>query len=505
MLEQKMNLPLTEYLNLRNVWFVWFACFAIVSLLNFSCLFNQPYWDDILGLHNQAIFLADNHFDIAKLWAPGQQYSDGGSNIYRLGMMPFFYGVLYSILKPEYVHLTGHLFNIACLSIAFSLFFMILRKYLPPWTALLWCIAALCEPVMAGRTAGLGQESPLIALAAAAIYCIAFQRIWLALIFILTASFIKPTAGLLTFAAAAWLLAGGLMSRRLFIERFRGRWMQYLIGSIAVSLIIAGMSAYILNAEPYESSPSLNFLCNKALFVFSNLLPVQTILMAGVIVTAVTSTWRLRVKKVLWKDWISFYLLILLAGFWLAFILFPASLPRYTGFAVFPTCAFIALNIRNRYCSVAAAGLVILMGITTMDGKLYPALHSRSGEYLERSREYIADLRSNAAICGILEKKASLNPVVAKWPFVQMLTMPELGYVTNQLPRVYAVGILPKYTSAKPFPGFKNMPDNTLYVYASNSFEAWGKFGPSLQPSSRDQIVGSDSTLGGLLLVYRKK
>ena len=108
--------------------------------------------------------------------------------------------------------------------------------------------------------------------------------------------------------------------------------MQYLIGSIAVSLIIAGMSAYILNAEPYESSPSLNFLCNKALFVFSNLLPVQTILMAGVIVTAVTSTWRLRVKKVLWKDWISFYLLILLAGFWLAFILFPASLPRYTGF-----------------------------------------------------------------------------------------------------------------------------------------------------------------------------
>ena len=52
---------------------------------------------------------------------------------------------------------------------------------------------------------------------------------------------------------------------------------------------------------------------------------------------------------------------------------------------------------------------------------------------------------------------------------------------------------------------FKNMPDNTLYIYASNSFEAWNQFGPSLKPSPNDQIVGSDSTLGGMLLVYRKK
>ena len=143
-----------------------------------------------------------------------------------------------------------------------------------------------------------------------------------------------------------------------------------------------------------------------------------------------------------------------------------------------------------------------------MDGLFYPALQplsSRSGEYLERSREYITDLRANVAFCQALEKDAFLNPIVAKWPFVQMLTMPKLGYVTNPAPYVYAVGTLPKYTSAKLFTEFKNMPNNTLYIYAFNSFESWNKFGPSLQPRPEDQIVVSDDTLGGLLLVYRKK
>ena len=504
MFEQKLNFTLTKKLN---GWHIGFACFIIVSLLNFFCLLNPPYWDDILGLHNQAIFLANHHFDIAGLWASGQKYSDGGSNCYPLGMMPLFYGILYSALAPEYVHLTGHLFNIACLSVAFALFFLILRKYISPWIALLWCIAALCEPVMAGRTAELGQESPLIALSAAAIYCIAFRRIWTGLIFILIASFIKPTSGLLAFAAVAWLFAGGIMPGKWFREKFfNDKWRRYFTGSIAISLIIGSMLVFSnITQEPYESPPSLILLFNKALFIFSKLLPVQAVLLIGAIIIAGTSVLRLRTGKVFWKDWFSFYLLIFIAGFWLAYILLPSPLSRYTGLAVFPTCTFIALNIRFRYCNALAAVLALLLGISTMDGKLYPELHCRSGEYLERSREYIADLRSNMAICQILEKKASLNPIVAKWPFVQMLTMPELRYVTHPIPCVYAVGILPKYTSAKPFTTFNNMPDNTLYIYASNSFEAWGRFGPSLKPSSSDQIAGSDSTLGGLLLVYRKK
>ena len=501
---EKLNFTLTDKLN---GWNVGLACFIVVSLLNFFCLFNPPYWDDILGLHNQAIFLANHHFDIARLWEPGQKYSDGGSNCYPLGMMPLFYGILYSLFTPEYVHLTGHLFNIACLSIAFTLFFMILRKYISPWIALLWCIAALCEPVMAGRTAELGQESPLIALAAAAIYCIAFRRIWSGLIFILIASFIKPTSGLLAFAAVVWLFTGGLTPGHFFRERFfMYKWRQYLTGSIAVSLIISSMLAYSnISQEPYESPPNLIFLFNKAFFIFSKLLPSQAILLIGMIVAAGISILRLKARKISWKVWFSFYLLIFIAGFWLAYILLPSPLPRYTGLAVFPACAFIALNIRRRYCNALAACLAILLGVATMNGNLYPAMHSRSGEYLERSREYIADLRSNAAICQILEKKASSNPVAAKWPFVQMLTMPELGYVTKPMQCVYAVCALPKYTSAKPFTEFKNMPDNTLYIYASNSFEVWNKFGPSLKPSPNDQIVGSDSTLGGLLLVYRKK
>lgn len=495
-----------KYLNGHNIGI---GCFIIVSLLNFSCLFNPPYWDDIVGLHNQAIFLARNHFNIAKLWMPGQEYLNGGSNIYPLSIMPFFYGLLYSFFKPEYVHLGGHLFNIACLSIAFTLFFLILRKYVSPQIALLWCIAALCEPVMAGRTAELGQESPLIALAAAAIYCINFQRIRTGLIFILIASLVKPTAGLLAFAAVAWLLVGGLAPTRFFRERFiKGNWLQFFAGSIVTSLVIVWMSIYYLTGETYRSLPGLIALINRALYFFSSLLPVQAILLSVLIVTAVISIWRLKTKKILWKDWFSLYLLIFIAGFWLVFVLYPVPLPRYTGLSVFPVCAFIALNIRKRYCNMLSAGLAIMLGISTMDGIFYPQLHplrSRSGEYLERSREYIMDLRSNIAVCRVLEKEVFLNPIAVKWPFVQMLTMPELGYVSNPLPNVFAVGILPVYTSARRFTGFNNMHENTLYMYVFNAFETWDKFGPRMQPLPEDRIVVSDDTLGGLLLVYRRK
>lgn len=503
MFKQIMNLKL-NFMNVGSV------CFIIVALLNFSCLCNPPYWDDILGLHNQAIFLANNHFDIARLWEPGQEYSNGGSNIYPLGIIPLFYGILYSLFKPGHVHVIGHLFNIACLSISFTLFFMILRKYyISKLVALLWCIAALCEPVMSGRTAELGQESPLIALAAAAIYCIAFRKIWTALIFILLASFVKPTAGLLAFALVVLLIIGGTMPSRFFRKKFlNAKWGEYFIGSIAVSLIIISISICFLTGETYKSLPCLSSLLNRLIFIFSRLLPVQALLLVGAIAVALISISQMKAIKNLWRNWFSIYLFIFILGFWFVFFLFPVPLPRYTGFVVFPTCAFIALNVKKKYCNLLLASLIIMLGIVTMGGIFYLSIdesHRRSGEYLERSREYIADLRSNVEICKNLEQDASLRPIVAKWPFVQMITMPELGYVNKPMACVYSVGTLPKYTSAKRFTGFKDMIDGTLYIYVFNSFEIWSKFGPSLRPSPCDQVVISDNTLDGLLLVYQKK
>ena len=51
--------------------------FIVLLLLNLSWVWNPPHWDEILGLHNQAVFLAKHHFSFAELWAEGQHSFEG--------------------------------------------------------------------------------------------------------------------------------------------------------------------------------------------------------------------------------------------------------------------------------------------------------------------------------------------------------------------------------------------------------------------------------------------
>ena len=129
-----------------------FCCFFfLLLLLNLSYLWNPPHWDEIIGLHNQALFLAKHHFSFAELWAP-EQHSFEGANVYRFGLLPVMYGILYSLFSPQTVHLIGHIFNIACIAGAGTILFQILKRnsFSPP-LALLWTLAAFSEPVISGR------------------------------------------------------------------------------------------------------------------------------------------------------------------------------------------------------------------------------------------------------------------------------------------------------------------------------------------------------------------
>ena len=183
------------------------AVFVFLLMYNFACLNNPPYWDDIMGLHNQAVWLTRNNFNFIELWKPGQGFRDGGSCIYRFGIMPILYGIGYKFFSPQTVHILGHIFNIACISVAFSFSYSILLKFkIQDYLALLCCAAALFEPVMLGRTAALGQECPLILTAVISLYFLVKEKYWKALFFILLAMLIKMTAGLLACAFIVWII-----------------------------------------------------------------------------------------------------------------------------------------------------------------------------------------------------------------------------------------------------------------------------------------------------------
>lgn len=489
--------------------------FLIMAVLNLSSLNNPPYWDDILGLHNQAIWLAKHNFNLSELWQPGQGFWEGGSNIYLFGIMPYFYGILYNLFPASVVHVMGHLFNIGCLALAFGVSYSILLKFkIAPYYALLWCVAAMCEPVMAGRAAALGQESPLLCAAVLSIYFLVDKKYWLGLLFVFAAMLVKVTGGILATAFVVWLVMDICFTAGSRKENLKKYCPYLLVGIILIACFLLSSFGETRDVEGERIILSRWF--SRLTYQFSTLLPIQFLALCMVVAAAV---WRLIVvikNKSLFdlssKDKVSLLLLIFIGGFWAAYALYNCPLPRYSSFIVLPMYIFIALNTgtKNKWLTIALAVILLGAGIVNINGRYYLRLQSnrlRSGEYLERSREYLNDLRKNQTACKLLETKCFNRPVVAKWPFVQMLTIPEMGYVTKAMPNIYAACIPIKYAKVKVYTAGTKMPDNTLYVFGFNSLDAWTKFGPSLFPkrNKRYKIILKNQIKDGWFLIYEKE
>jgi hypothetical protein len=147
----------------------------------------------------------------------------------------------------------------------------------------------------------------------------------------------------------------------------------------------------------------------------------------------------------------------------------------------------------------------IVLHITAIDGALFPRMRAmpRSGALLERSREYLTDLEANRRLCKWVETNAFDCPVLAKWPFVHMLTVPEFGYVSKPLPRVLSpyhvhdccTGI----TILKP--NNLRLPPGTIFIYADNDFE-YMHSPIRLVPRGEVQFLYRDESLSGDLLIY---
>ena len=487
---------------------------AGLLILNLSCLDNPPYWDDIMGLHNQALWLAKNNFDVIKLWGPGQNYLQGGSNIYRLGIMPYFYGILYYLLPYKLVHIFGHVFNIVCISAAAGFSFSIMRKFkVDPPIAMIWCIAVLFEPVMAGRSAALGQECPLLLATVLSLYFVCREKYWLGMLFVVLAFLCKMTAGVLAAACLLWCILVIIMEGRDWKQKFKNL-LPFMISNLLLVLLFLYMNFWAPFADLGAGIQWRHFFDNIK-YYFLVLMPVQAL---ALIIIAVLAVWRIAVlirqrniSNINDKDKFSLLLIILLGGFWTSYVLFHTSLPRYSAFVMFPMYMFIALNSSDKKkLSGIFAIILLICGITNLSGNFYPGMrfyHLRSGESLERSREYINDIWSNQALCKLLETKYYDRPIVTKWPYSQMLTIPEMGYVSKPLPNVYCACPLIKYGKVKFYGIDTKMPSDSMYIFVHNSHEFWRAFGPSLKPekSQVKNVIFADQYRNGWIYVYEKK
>jgi hypothetical protein len=511
----KSEQALHDFFLESPVW-VGLVSFLFMFILNFSCLDNPPYWDDILGLHNQAAWLAKNNFNLSKLWQPGQEYLAGGSNIYKFGMMPYFYGILYALFSPKTVHVLGHLFNMGCLALAFGVSYSLLLKFkINNYAAFLWCIAVICEPLMSGRVVALGQECPLVCATLISIYFLFNKKYSLGIFFIFIAMLCKMTAGVLATAFTLWLILDICLDKENRKERFK-KYYPYLIAMIILVCFFL-FDTFGAKSELLKFSDNI-FI--RFFFIlkhhFLNLLIVQFIVLCVIGLLAIYKIIVLIKHKKLFnlpeKDKFSLFLLILCGGFWMSYGLCALPLPRYSAFIVFPMYIFVAINaqFRAKYLNVLPALILLIIGVININGAFYPRLRVwqlRSGDNLERSREFVDDLWANQGACKFLETKCFNRPIVAKWPYVQMLTVPEMGYVSKSLPNVYAACLPIKYAKVKAYKVGMKMPQNTLYVFVNNSFSIWKQFGPSLFPAQGEncKIIFANQVRGGRLIIYEKE
>ena len=469
------------------------ACAAGILLLlgNLPYLCNPPFWDDILGLHRQALFLARHHFNFAELMCSGDFWS-GGAWIYKWNWPSVLYGGLYSFLPPVAVHFFGHILNIAVLAASAGCVFKILRMNgISQAASLLWSLAMICEPVISAQGVSLGQEILLTGCFCGFLLAFSLNKVQMGFAFLLLGAWVKPAA---VIPAAAFCAVAGV---EFLQDRSRVNLAKLIsgglyLGSFAILLLLDSDGA---SGNVWKELPER---IRDMWLHFPLLLILAVLGLVGGTVRLIRDGWDR--EYLLWLLWA--------AVFFAAYMLYSVPLPRYTA-GIVPVCILLAGRSLPR--TGYAAFVFLLAGIILQGGAFHrplPGHLSHSGEFLERDRAFLQQVALDQEVCALLETDCANTPVVAKWPYVQMLADPGYGYVRKGLKKVYCAGILPKKME-----NVKKYPDPELaktrgvyYIFVCNSFEFFRDFGVPLAPVRGDIPVWRPEVRGqsGYFLVYRR-
>jgi hypothetical protein len=472
--------------------------FALASLfiiaLNGSRLMDPPYWDALTGVYTQGVWLYRNHFDYRML-AQLPQFNQGGPNVHLFYFFAPLFAALLHLFQPRVVFLILHLLIMTCAAGGLTIFFSILSTIVPAWLAGLWVLAAASNPIWFGQTASLYLEIPLAAMIALSIYAVWRGRYGWATVACMASYFMKSSALL-------YALAGAVYGCFLAVRQSSRRSLLLILPFVAMLLLshwAPSPSSFFWDFAGYTL-----YFFQKAKFQFP-LLACEFILAA---VLGLYSLWSVIVqKKQMEHASFMVFLAIYSFGFWLSFIIETMPLPRYSVMVVLPLTALLAFLTRERMRGSAALALLLVIGgIATQSGRLLPAIPAyrggRSGQEVERSREYLRDLDGNRALCTFLESNYFNSPLVTKSPFTQMLTIPELGYVTHALPYVIEAGRPSAVSHAAPLEWFlkRRGMHETLCLYSPNKDEF--SFGPSLRPIASERVLIEDSRLPAVNVLY---
>lgn len=472
--------------------------FLILLIFNLDRMLDPPYWDGIGGIYSQGIWLKNNGFSILKLLdQPHVDYGGPRANIFLI--WPLFYGLLVTYLNPPATFFILHLVNIAFAALAIVIFYHLIYRKGDQSLVLIWILAGVLNPIWSGQIAGIYVDLPLATVIGVCLLFIRKQRYGTASLICLLGFFIKPSVIIFSLA----LLITAIVVFVLKWEPFREIGPLFL--PFPAIFLLSRVDFYPLEVN-WQLFQSIRIFCGLTPTFFPSL-----IIQAG-LVFLLTIFMPLKIpfmdkridpreKITLLVAWLFVY------GFLLSFTLYSWVMPRYFVMIVFPLIYLLTRLISSQRGVMVLGLLALLYGSFNQQGQLLPALplhQARTGNFLERSREYLKDLDGNRAVCQYLERNHSDHPILTKEPFTQMLTLPDLGYIKKAHSHIVNRGRYPLITGAhRTIRTLKlSHPKPPLAIYCTNSAENDPQ--STLMPQSNDILLFEETSLPGNLIIYQK-
>jgi hypothetical protein len=464
----------------RSLWFypvLFVSLFTLILILRWDVLHFPPYWDSVVGLFTEALWLKNHDFNYVRLALEEPGYGHGGARNLYFTVWPAFQALLMNWLSDADAFLIfNHLLTFALAASVLLLFHRLLRVCFDPWIAAPGTLLLFVHPLFLSQTDAINYEMATLACGLLAIDRTLHGHPVKGALIGLLGMYIKPTGiiavvtlGLYHFPgpgrskAAFRVAAVGLP---VFFLQWRLRERFYMEASDTIAVFLRGSMKRLL-----IDLPDL-----LALFAVAALFCVWTAYQSRMI-------FRPSRPREPQTDIPPVFIMVGLflacyVGFYIHII---PMLPRYflysLPFLLFTAIAGVQVIFRKPWQKIAVLALIAGLFLINMRGPFYPAVITNDGFLLERSLEYMDDMRLNIALAKRMESQYYNHVVVTSPPYTQMLTMPELGYVERPLPVVTVSGPL-RNMSAEFNAALASAAPDTVWLYGPNAFSSRYAFYP---------------------------
>ncbi|MBY0589468.1 hypothetical protein K2X85_20015 [bacterium] len=438
----------------------WGIIFASLVLWRWETLTLSPYEDQAVGYWNEADYLSQHHFDYRRFLFQEPNFMDEtpGRRSYGISILSPLLAAVQCLIPTTSTRLiVWHLLSFALTAWTVTM----LAGWLIPSTgrliAYLTAIALLTTPSFLVQGEIMGMDVPVTTAMVGSAILATRERYRSAIGLSALAFAFKATGMMMTLALITYFASMLLLDPRTRSEG-RPRYIHLLASSLFL-LGIQGLLEFLFDT-------SVSALVGLRWFpVMRPLMALQTapdvvIILVGVIAGSAllivgsmirASGYRIgSLQEWCWNRRSFLLSWILVAGF-VAAVGVHVYVPRY----IVPALPFLfylmgwLIKSSGSLARVGCPALFVLtiVNLVNAEGRFYPTidqaslsfiekwpnLDKRSCVFTERSREYLADLRSNKDLCHAIEQGYRDHLIIAPEPFYSYLTLPALGYVSTPL------------------------------------------------------------------------